>query len=330
MIKNQRINKYDNLKGIGIFLIVLGHMLFLTGHRSVEFLHDFIYIIHLPIFFFVAGYFSKIGPDEPIKAFKRLIIPYIIFNILFKIFMIIIGNPDNNVLFLTPTYALWFLSALFLMKMVLPIYDRLKHPIAIAIIIALGLGFLDFTSYFGFTRFIAYTQIFLIGFYFNQIKENIEENYKSITRLYNNRIIMILFTLLVIILCAFVALKFPFKVINFTINYGNNFDLIRRAIVLMLGIVSTLIFNHYVSNRKSIFTKFGKNSLAVYVLHVYIIKIFHLIFNHIKVQSGLLYIIFAIISTFVIVFLLSRDFISIYLKKLFDLVSNFLVRENKT
>ena len=98
----------------------------------------------------------------------------------------------------------------------------------------------------------------------------------------------------------------------------------------MLGIVSTLIFNHYVSNRKSIFTKFGKNSLAVYVLHVYIIKIFHLIFNHIKVQSGLLYIIFAIISTFVIVFLLSRDFISIYLKKLFDLVSNFLVRENKT
>lgn len=44
MIKNQRINKYDNLKGIGIFLIVLGHMLFLTGHRSVEFLHDFIYI----------------------------------------------------------------------------------------------------------------------------------------------------------------------------------------------------------------------------------------------------------------------------------------------
>ena len=64
-----RINRFDNLKGLAIFLIVLGHLSFITELDSINLIHNYIYLIHLPIFFFVAGYFSKIGPDETKKSY---------------------------------------------------------------------------------------------------------------------------------------------------------------------------------------------------------------------------------------------------------------------
>ena len=83
-----RINKYDNLKGLAIIFIVLGHMCFFPVLKNV------IYIVHLPIFFFVAGYFSKIGPDEPVKAFKRLMVPFIIFCIIYELFDLFVMGGD--------------------------------------------------------------------------------------------------------------------------------------------------------------------------------------------------------------------------------------------
>ena len=81
-LKN-RINKFDNLKGFAIFLIVLGHFLFLTDYKNILVLRNFIYIFHLPIFFFVAGYFSKIDSSQPLKSFKRYTIHDFIFFFLF-------------------------------------------------------------------------------------------------------------------------------------------------------------------------------------------------------------------------------------------------------
>ena len=78
-----RINRFDNLKGFAILLIVFGHLCFIYDKNNLVYLlRNFVYLVHLPIFFFVSGYFSKIGPNEPIKAFKRLLVPYILFTII--------------------------------------------------------------------------------------------------------------------------------------------------------------------------------------------------------------------------------------------------------
>lgn len=62
-----RINKFDNLKGFAIFLIVLGHVAYSMNISSLNYFNRFIFIFHLPIFFFVAGYFSKITLDQQVK-----------------------------------------------------------------------------------------------------------------------------------------------------------------------------------------------------------------------------------------------------------------------
>ena len=106
-----RLDKYDNLRGIGIFLIVLMHFNIL-GVLS-GFPHNLMLVINLPLLFYVAGYFSKIGPDESIKSFKRLIVPYIIFYIIATIFNWIVfsKNIPFQYMFFTTTSGLWFLMA---------------------------------------------------------------------------------------------------------------------------------------------------------------------------------------------------------------------------
>lgn len=64
----------DIAKGIGIMLVVIGH--------TDSPLHDFIYLFHMPLFFFLSGYaYKKIDSYNPIKVikkrFKSLYIPFI-------------------------------------------------------------------------------------------------------------------------------------------------------------------------------------------------------------------------------------------------------------
>ena len=102
-----RLNKYDNLKGFAILLVVLGHLCFYFNHYSVFFIHSIVNLVHLPIFFFVAGYFSKIGSNEPEKAFRRLLLPYVILCVVYWLFSAFVLNrmPDKPI-FLYPWFAL--------------------------------------------------------------------------------------------------------------------------------------------------------------------------------------------------------------------------------
>lgn len=51
----QRDKSWDAVKGLGILLVVLGH----SGCPA--YLHDFIYLFHMGLFFYVSGKFLKIN-----------------------------------------------------------------------------------------------------------------------------------------------------------------------------------------------------------------------------------------------------------------------------
>jgi len=71
-LDEERNETFDVLKGITIILVIVGH----CGFGSFR---GFIYSFHMPLFFFVAGYFLKIRSlrTEILLSTKRLIIPYI-------------------------------------------------------------------------------------------------------------------------------------------------------------------------------------------------------------------------------------------------------------
>ena len=324
---SQRIHKYDNLKGFAIILIVLGHMLFLLQFPAEKFIRYFISIFHLPIFFFVAGYFSKIGPGEPIKSFKRLIIPYMLFCTLYTIFQLLIGSKIHP-LFIYPTMALWFLIALFGMKLFLPFVDKLRFPVLTAFVIALLVGFLQIDpNFLGITRFFAFYPVFLIGFYYKDYKASIKSRYSSLDDLFENRFFVIIFGVIVFLICAFAAKYFPAKIIVLAEAYSKPTELVKRLIVLVLGILATLVLHKLASNKDYFLTKIGRNSMAVYLLHPYFATSLQKLLSPILKQNETLYFAFAIISTAIIVFILSRDIVTTLLNRIIDFVSDLFFRK---
>lgn len=69
-------------KGIGILLVVIGHT------HCPDALHDFIYLFHMALFYFVTGYFFKDKYLESPKTFlikkvKRLYFPWVMYGAVF-------------------------------------------------------------------------------------------------------------------------------------------------------------------------------------------------------------------------------------------------------
>ena len=85
MDSRNRVSRWDNLKSILIFLVVLGHCIFcLVGKsRSFRILYFYLYIFHVPLFLFTSGMFSR-RMIETGKNLKKKVVGYIILGFLLK------------------------------------------------------------------------------------------------------------------------------------------------------------------------------------------------------------------------------------------------------
>lgn len=74
MNSEKREEMIDILKGLAIFSVVIGHAFNTSNHPSVsaEMVRRFVYVYHLPIFFFCTGYLHKTKPFAVL--FKRTIL----------------------------------------------------------------------------------------------------------------------------------------------------------------------------------------------------------------------------------------------------------------
>lgn len=317
-----RINKYDNLKGLAILLVVFGHLDYLDTIGHID---SLFFLIDLPIFFFVAGHFSKIDMDQPAKAFKRLMVPYFIFCFLIRLFhWLYLGSAKWNLIFLDSSMAMWFLIGLFIMKMLLPVFDKFKFPIITALLLALLFGLYDIhPNLLGLTRTFAYLPIFLLGYYYNDYKQYFKNAHQRLYDLYDRHFKLLLIP--VILATAIVYMKIDSRFYIFKSPYTGNllYEAIKRLIVIVLIMVLVIVFNRIMTNRECFLTKLGRNSMAIYVLHPFIYYFFkpiwpQLFTNHIT----------AFIATCILValtvFILSRDVVTKYLNKFTDGAYNLI------
>ena len=89
-MKKNRETWIDMLRGIGALLVLLGHLVPETSK-----LKFYIYSFHMPMFFFISGYLFKYKNNIKylIKdKFKKLIIPYFVFNVISLVITVILGT----------------------------------------------------------------------------------------------------------------------------------------------------------------------------------------------------------------------------------------------
>lgn len=99
MTETKRILAFDLLKGVGILLVILGHIEIPHSLKTV------IYSFHMPLFFFVSGCFFKSVSIKTFlcKKWNQLLVPWLFFATVLFIFLFVLSFYETHI-FLT---ALW-------------------------------------------------------------------------------------------------------------------------------------------------------------------------------------------------------------------------------
>ena len=268
-MESVRDYKYDNLKFILIFLVVLGHII--EPLENLNILYLIIYSFHMPVFIYISGYFSKGNKKSIIKP----LILYFIFQIIYFFIYKYVLKESIKLQYTRPNWILWYLFALsiwnvfafFIKKFTL---NKTKCYIVIIVltVISLMCGFINIIGYeFSLSRIIIFFPFFLLGFFTKNYKIRIleKENIKK----------TILF-LLIGILCVI------YFIINENIDrkwfYGSysyiagNYTIFFRAVFLTFSFIMIYFLVNYMTNKKSIISIIGRDTLYIYLIHGLVIK----------------------------------------------------------
>lgn len=149
----KRDSTIDIYKGIGIILVMMGHIGF--GATSSYIAHAF----HMPMFFFISGYLYRKKKESFVVWFERkagaLLKPYLLFGILNYFFWIFIQwqkgepislSPIGHLLFVNTTGlasgSLWFLTALFITNMAFFVIEKYISHLAWKLIVVVVISHL--------------------------------------------------------------------------------------------------------------------------------------------------------------------------------------------
>ncbi|MEU1146475.1 acyltransferase family protein [Streptomyces sp. NPDC005863] len=139
----QRDAFFDNAKYLAIVLVAMAHAWEpLTDHsRAAEALYMTVYTFHMPAFILISGYFSRsfdMRPDRLKRLVTGIAVPYVIFEVAYTLFKRYADNdPSQPISLLDPWYLTWFLVALFVWRLTVPLWKIVRWPVPLALAIAM-------------------------------------------------------------------------------------------------------------------------------------------------------------------------------------------------
>ena len=259
----QRIDYYDNIKGLLIILVVFAHCLYgYQGYMSVNAVTDTIYVFHMPAFVFITGFLSKSEHSRSAAAQFRILSAYVIFNTLMMIYDISAGSTMPSLL--TPYYSCWYLLAVAAWRAVSGWAAKLKGVMVWSIALALAAGFFgDVTNTLAVGRIISFYPFFLAGFLLPADRIPVKAAGTTL------RVKGALLTAVSVALAAlFVVRSGASDSVMQMFGYTSAVGLRYRAIIFAISALFILGVCLCMPQRKIPFvTKMGRNSLSVYLLH---------------------------------------------------------------
>jgi len=161
----RRVAWIDNAKGIGIFLVVLGHVL-----PEQNLIATIIWTFHMPLFFFLSGLTARPWTASSFGSFSRslksLAVPYLFFSVLsITLWQALHGNltsltswlamaeqmvygvagPDRKMPYNVP---LWFFTCLFSIRILFALITAFLSDLRTTLIAAIGIALFAHTVVF--------------------------------------------------------------------------------------------------------------------------------------------------------------------------------------
>ena len=278
-----RITWLDTAKGIGILLVILGHM------AIPEKLSIIIFSFHMPLFFFISGFLFNenkylLNKKIYIKKFSSLIWPFYTFTILTLILNIILHNTGElssfvyfkqvllDMMFANDSIdtPLWFLTALFTTEIIFfQLLKYYKDKVIFIIFIIFVIGLLN--AYSLDLKLFFNIHIAMIGLIFFTAGWYIKDKLYLMDIIKVNFFYKFIFLLMVLV---FLALNNQ-KIDMYSMQYGNIFYFMGTSFI---GIFLVLLISIRLDNIKFIsivLNYLGRNSLILLAMHGIIPLIVH-------------------------------------------------------
>lgn len=278
--ENGRDYYFDNARFILITLVVIGHFIepLIPTLIGAKFLWRFINTLHIPAMIFISGFFSKSyikGNKINIQRPFSYAILYIIFQLIFILYSVIVLNQKIACTLLTPKTGLWYLQCLTLWYMLLPLINKIKPKYAMigAIICGILIGYdQNVGTFLSVSRAISHMPFFLAGYYMEK---------DTIKNLFNKKAKIISVFLIMVVSAAFL-MTLNLKIGKLPGSKTNYWDLpFLKDVTPLLWWCSRLLsytasmllifsFFSFVPRCWTIFTSLGSRTLQVYILHLFI------------------------------------------------------------
>jgi len=330
----------DNSKGLLIFLVVLGHSLefIRKDYEVARLLYVFIYEFHMPVFVFISGYLSKNVEKGRRNAVRNFLTPFLLFNIIWNLITLIgplflrgefTELPSEQAFsFFTPGWALWYIFAMFLWKILLPDLLKFKNIFILSVIAGIFVKLSgEFGSYMALSRTITFAPFFLAGYYSS------EEKLKRFRKFTRFNILNKVPSILILIIGVLIALIF--------VNYSNiadeffwadrsysNFNIeiftgiLLYIAVYIIGFAFVYVFINLMPENQTFLSKIGKNTLSVYFLHTYFIG--SILGLTSLMSSNLGKLLALIVGSLIVTFILSRDCVARFFNNFLDKFNRLL------
>ena len=322
-----RIDYIDASKGIGIMLVVLGHL-----GTSFFWSSTLIYSFHMPLFFFLSGIFFRRYDSHRIflsKKIHSLIIPFMWFYLVTSILvpiafntfygidvMYYIDSPIISQLIavyideIFPNPPIWFLISLFEVSIIYYILNdicekHLSNGVKWIIVFSVILGLVGCLLSIMHYNFPLYIDTSLTMMPFFALAHYVYSNRLiQIDRWYSNKTVTFIMVVAIVILGRYVHF-------DYRINEYNQITLIYP--LGFLGIYLTLVAA-YKLRKNVILNYWGKNSIIILCTHFMIIEslqhcIDNIIGNEVHLKIGfaaLIFILTMIIESIVIIPLFNK------------------------
>ena len=258
------------MKGIAILLVVLGHSVpdqaSASGIASypLYLMRTIIYSFHMPVFFFVAGYFMHIPLKEGFKKFIkdksiRLMVPYFTIGLLYFPFKLVLSKFANQQIYpqdiwkifigINPDGELWFLYCLFFISIIIALLVKRVNLglLIVSFIIGMLSDVLNIFSVPMVSKILYFQFFYILGLY---IKKYMLLDYMKSTG---------------VALASLVI----FSVGNYVLLYGINVLKILTLITAVSGIAITYYIANQIESRiglyKTLLIFLGTVSMDIYI-----------------------------------------------------------------
>ncbi|XRQ05696.1 acyltransferase family protein [Actinomadura welshii] len=278
----QRDAFFDNAKFFTAALVVVGHVWAEFGDsNAARAAYVVLYSFHMPVFVFIAGYFSRgfmRSTDKFRSIFPTLIVPYVIFILLYRAQLILINGVDFRLSELfRPHFLMWFLIAMVFWRLSVPLWGHLRHPVLISVALSLASGAWAFTADSTLSRTAGLLPLFVLGLTIEP--RHVQWLRRSWTRWAGLAIMVAALPIAYVwekgivlsgIDRGFLWWNQGYEDLGYGTALGAGYRLLTLGFAVFLGAA----FLALIPRGHSWYTKMGTRSMYVYLLHGLIVKTF--------------------------------------------------------